>query len=151
MTYFYILMGKIIEDALGTLRIILVASGKKVLGAILQFIIALIWIALTSTVIIGLNSDPLKIVFFALGSLIGSYFGSVLEEKIALGYNLLIVKTNNHNMFDGFKKFKINIIKNDDGVLLITLPRKKIKTITSFIKSKDSKAFIALKSINIIH
>ena len=43
ITYFLIFMAKVIENTLGTLRLIIVANGKKVFGAILQGIIAIIW------------------------------------------------------------------------------------------------------------
>ena len=47
MVYLSIFIFKIIEDALATLRLIVVSNGKKVFGAILQFIVTLIWIILT--------------------------------------------------------------------------------------------------------
>ena len=72
----------IIEEALKTLRIIVIANGKKILGAILQFFVALIWIIVTGNVIMNIKNDPIKIFFYALGSLIGSYIGSFIEEKI---------------------------------------------------------------------
>ena len=43
VTYLLIFISKIIENALATLRLIVVANGKKILGAVLQFCIALVW------------------------------------------------------------------------------------------------------------
>lgn len=37
------------------------------------------------------SKDPLKIIVFALGSFAGSYLGSILEEKIALGYHMFTI------------------------------------------------------------
>lgn len=81
MVYLMILILKILENTLSTMRIIVIAKGKKKLGAFLNFIIALVWILVTGSVIKDVDKDPLKIFFFALGSLLGSYFGSILEEK----------------------------------------------------------------------
>ena len=80
--YSAIFIAKVIENALSTLRLIVVAKGKKVLGAILQFIIAFVWVITTGIVVTNVKDDPLKIVFFALGSLIGSYIGSVILVQI---------------------------------------------------------------------
>ena len=77
-----IFISKIIENALSTLRLIVVANGKKILGAILQGIVALVWIFVTGIVIIDVNKDPIKIIIFCVGSIVGSYLGSLLEQKI---------------------------------------------------------------------
>lgn len=79
--YIGIFISKIIENTLSTLRIILISKGKKKIGAILQGIVALVWILVTGIVIIDINKDIYKIVFFILGSSIGSYLGSTIEER----------------------------------------------------------------------
>ena len=90
LIYILIFISKIIENALSTLRLIVVANGKKKIGAILQGIIALVWIFVTGIVIIEVNKDPIKIIVFCIGSTVGSYLGSLLEEKIGIGTNMLI-------------------------------------------------------------
>lgn len=62
----------------------------KKLGAILQGIVALVWIFVTGVVIVDVGKDPIKVIFFCLGTIIGSYLGSLLEEKLAIGNNNLI-------------------------------------------------------------
>lgn len=89
--YILIFISKIVELSLGTLRLIVVAHGKKWLGAILQFAIALVWIIVTGAVVVDINKDPFKVIVFAIGSLIGSYVGSYIEEKMAMGDNLLFL------------------------------------------------------------
>ena len=76
LIYIFIFISKIIENALATLRFIVVANGKKLLGAFLNGIIALIWIFVTGIVIINVKEDPIKIIMFCLGSIVGSYLGS---------------------------------------------------------------------------
>ena len=148
ITYILIFLSKIIENALATLRLIVVASGKKILGAILQFCIALVWILVTGVVI---TKDPLKIVFFAFGSLVGSYIGSLIEEKLAMGYNLITCITdNNDNMLyktferKGYNISKIRGEKNNQekDILLITVSRKKKHHVLSIIKEFDKDATI---------
>lgn len=143
--YFGIFLFKIIEDALSTLRLIVVSNGKKVFGAILQFIVTIIWVILTGSVLINFMEDVYKIIAFSLGSLVGSYLGSFLEEKIALGTNGFIIK---------LKKSKTNYLKEilrsknisymdlNDEVSLITSPRKMNKNIVKCVKKIDSNAII---------
>ena len=81
MLYICIFISKIIENTLSTLRLILVSKGKKKIGALLQGLVASIWVLSTGIVIIDINKDIYKIIFFVLGSIIGSYLGSSIEEK----------------------------------------------------------------------
>ena len=143
---------KVIEDALSTLRIIIISNGKKVFGAILGFVIALIWIFVTGTVIVGLQENPLKIIAFALGSLVGSLTGSIIEEKIALGTNGFIINTcyeKINNIYNSLKKQKYNIIKINDYILYVTAQRKNVSTIISAIYKHDKNAYIITEKIKI--
>ena len=155
MIYFFIFIFKIIEDALATLRLIVVSNGKKGLGAILQFIITLIWIVLTGTVLMGLQKDLFKVLAFALGSLFGSYFGSFLEEKIALGMNLVLVELENKNAIKlknvlEQKKFSLVKIFNDkSSVLFIICKRRQMRIIITAIRGIDKNAIIISEKIKV--
>ena len=149
LIYIFIFISKIIENALATLRLIVVANGKKLLGAFLNGIIALIWIFVTGIVIINVKEDPIKIIMFCLGSIVGSYLGSLIEEKIAMGTNMLICVVN--TMYEDIVKEKLNdyqittICEKDKNlsILFITTKRKDIYKISKIIKNID-------KNVNII-
>lgn len=145
-TYFFIFISKITENALGTLRLILVANGKKILGAILQFLIALVWVYTTGAVLNNIKEDFFKVVVFAVGSFVGSYVGSIIEEKIALGSNLLIVISSLEaspkiikELRD--KEFTVNVLNNENkNIFMVVVPRKKREIIMKTIKKYDRKA-----------
>jgi len=150
--YFLIFITKIIENALGTLRLIVVASGKKWIGSILNGVIAIIWVIGTSMVLVDVTKDPLKIVFFCIGSILGSYLGSFMEEKLALGNNLLmsIVTYNLGELIAKElrkEKFAVtSLIGNGKDnlkmVLMVMTPRKKTQECVSIITSIDTSAMI---------
>lgn len=145
MIYLVIFVLKILENALGTLRLIIVSNGKKLEGAIISFILSVIWIISTSMVVI--NNDIYKVLVFAFGSLIGSYLGSILEEKIALGNNMLLIISQKINLI---KKTLTNLncsnyLVNDE-ILIIILPRKRKKEIIDKILNIDNKTKIISES-----
>lgn len=158
LIYMAIFGFKIIEDALATLRLIVVSNGKKKLGAILQFVVTLIWIILTGTVLMGLQKDIFKAIAFAFGSLFGSYLGSVLEEKMALGTNIFMVEIDNNKANELIEvlekeKFQISKIKsgNDENIILmITGARKQTKKVVSIIKKVDSEAIILSEKVKVV-
>lgn len=161
LLYITIFVSKIIENSLGTLRLIVVANGKKNLGAILQFIITLVWILVTGTVVKNITKDPLTILFFAFGSYIGSYSGSLIEEKLAMGTNLLMAIINNYsadiicnelqNKGVGITSFNGEGTFNKKKILLIFVNRKRQKEISHIIKTIDKKAMIISESAKALY
>ena len=148
LIYLAIFFSKIIENAVGTLRLIVVANGKKKLGAFLQGVVALVWIFGTGIVIVDINKDVFKIVIFVIGSIVGSYLGSIIEEKIALGSNMLICITK--EKFENLIKNELNNYQitticekdNNYSVLLIVLKRKEIGKISKILKKIDKEIII---------
>lgn len=155
LIYLAIFFSKIIENALGTLRIIVVANGKKKLGALLQGVVALVWIFGTAIVIIDVNKDILKIVMFVLGSIAGSYIGSFIEEKIAMGTNILmcvIKEIFEHDIKEILSSYQITTLceKNKNySILFIVIKRKETNKIIKYIKNIDKEAIIISEKIKI--
>lgn len=150
--YIIIFLSKVVENMLATLRIIVVANGKKLLGAILQGLVALVWVCITGVVVTNILENPFKIIAFALGSMVGSYLGGILEEKIAIGKKLLLIIINNNNEEKIVKKIRENNFAvtstigkgkdNNKAILFSMIPRKQIKNIIKIIKSIDTDALI---------
>ena len=156
MIYFFIFISKIIENMLATLRIIVVANGKKKIGAILNGIVSLVWIFVTGIVIINVNKDPFKIIMFCVGSIVGSYLGSLVEEKIALGTNMLlcvIKEIYEEEVKKKLKEYQITTICEKDknySILYITMKRKETKKISNIIKTIDKEAILISEKIKTI-
>lgn len=157
LIYFLIFISKIIENALSTLRLIIVANGKKILGAFLQGIVALVWIFVTGIVIIDVNKDPIKIIIFCVGSIVGSYLGSLLEQKIGMGTNMLLCvikgeyekeikeKLENHQIITLCEKDK------NYSILFIVMRRKETREISNIIKNIDNDAILISEKIKLVN
>lgn len=152
LIYFLIFFSKVIENALATLRLIVVSNGKKTLGAFLQLATSIVWILGTSVVIVDISKDPLKIVFFGLGTFMGSYIGSFIEEKIAFGNNMITIISSferGHKMIDTirFKGYIVTVLEgtgleNKKVVALIMIPRKKRGKLIRLVKKLDHDCMI---------
>lgn len=157
MIYLLIFISKIIENMLATLRLIVVANGKKKLGAILNGVVALVWIFVTSLVIINVNKDPIKIIIFCIGSIVGSYLGSLVEEKIAMGTNMLICIVNEmyeESVKEKLKDYQITTLCEKDksySILFIVMKRKETKKISKIIKDIDKNAILISEKIKTIN
>ena len=100
--------------------------------------------------VVNVNKDPLKIVFFCLGSLVGSYLGSIIEEKLALGSNMLTCITDKNNgMIDYIRKrgYALTCVEgkgkdSDKNVLFIMIKRKEMYKVVKMLKKKDKNSMI---------
>lgn len=157
--YLIILFCKILENTLATVRLIVVANGKKMLGSILNFIVSIIWVFTAGIVIVNINQDLLKIFFFCLGSGIGSYIGSCIENKLALGNNLFlcIIDKDDLSIIDKLRDIGYGITTvpgygkdNEKYVMLIYASRKhKIKLINDINSFTSNSMIISENASNI--
>jgi len=86
-----IFTAKIVEVSIGTLRGILIVKGYRTPGVLLSLVEIILWVFVASRVITGLADSPMKGIAYALGFSAGVYFGSLLEQKLAVGK--LLVQT----------------------------------------------------------
>lgn len=84
--YLFIFFGKLIEVALSSLRSQLIHKGERVLGAVIAVFEYTFWLVITASAITGFADDPIKMLVLILAFAAGNVMGSVLEEKLALGY-----------------------------------------------------------------
>ena len=155
--YLIILFLKILENALATLRLIILANNKKLLGAILNLLISLIWIFSASLVLINIDKDIFKIIAFAVGSFIGSYVGCLIEESLALGNNLIMCITSKEkeSMIKKLEALNYEVILiegkdtfDDKNILFVMTPRKSRKRLINTIKRIDKKASVIIENAN---
>jgi len=80
----FIFMLRITDVSLGTLRMIMITRGKRLLATTLGFVEATIWVVAVSQVLT--NLDTLwNVVSYSSGYAAGTLLGMWLEEKLALG------------------------------------------------------------------
>jgi Uncharacterized protein conserved in bacteria len=157
---FFIFLAKVIETALATFRIIIIASGRKIFGAILSGIISVVWIISTMMAVVDMKKYPLRVIFFAIGCFAGSYLGSIIEEKMAMGDMVLMIITD-----DNFgqkiceilkeKNFEVTFTKgngqdNTKNIVIAYIPRKERMRVTKIIRDIDNKAIIISENANLI-
>jgi len=85
MIYAAIFLAKLFEVAITTVRLVLTTRGNRIAASLLAAVEITIWLIVISTVLMGINEDPLRAVAFGLAFVIGIYLGIILEDKLALG------------------------------------------------------------------
>ncbi|MDD4802924.1 MAG: DUF5698 domain-containing protein [Syntrophomonas sp.] len=81
----FIFFARIIDVSLGTIRTILIIRGEKWPAAIIGFFEILVYTTALG-IVVGALDDPIKLGVFCLGFSMGVIVGSVIEDRLALGF-----------------------------------------------------------------
>ncbi|PKM52243.1 MAG: hypothetical protein CVV02_02435 [Firmicutes bacterium HGW-Firmicutes-7] len=159
--YFLILIVKIFEVTLATTRIVLITKGEKVKGAIIGFFEVIIWIALVSTVLDDITSDPIKILVYALGFAIGNYVGTSFEQMLGVGTVRVeaIVKQGDGDHLVSILRdsgFAVTVIEGEGmsdkrHVLIMHIKRKRTNEVVSLIKGLQENVVITINEVKPIY
>lgn len=79
-----VFFARILDVTLGTLRIIYVNKGKRLLAPILGFVEVFIWIVMVSQLVRGVSS-LVGYLAYAAGFAAGNYVGMLIEDRLAIG------------------------------------------------------------------
>jgi uncharacterized protein YebE (UPF0316 family) len=98
-----VFFARILDVTLGTLRIILLGKGKRLLPPLLGFVEVFIWIVVVSHLVQNVSNLP-GYLAYAAGFVTGTYVGTLIEKRLAIG--TLIVRV---------------IVSGDTGILVRSL------------------------------
>jgi len=86
-----ILLARVADVSLGTVRTISIVHGRTVVAFVLGFVEISIWLVVIASVIDKIASQPILGVFYALGFSTGNVVGIKLEKWLAFGFIVLKV------------------------------------------------------------
>lgn len=85
-----IFLSRVVDVSVGTLRIIFVSRGVRLLSAVLGFFEVLIWLLAITQIMKNLSS-PWHYVAYASGFAMGNFVGITVEQKLRMGMLMLRV------------------------------------------------------------
>ncbi|TAL58429.1 MAG: DUF2179 domain-containing protein [Bacteroidetes bacterium] len=150
-----IFASRIGDVTLGTLRHVLMARGHKSVAPLLGFFEVLIWIIIVSQIMKQANNFACYIAW-AGGFAMGNYIGLLIEEKIALGLQIiriishqdceeLITKLQSAN--HGTTVVDAQGAKGPVKIILTVVKRKNIDPIIHIIQKYNPDAFYSIEDI----
>jgi len=154
-----IIIARVMDVTLGTLRIIFVSRGNRMVAPILGFFEVLIWILAISQIMQNLN-NPMTYFAYALGFAIGNYLGIVAEDRLAIG--LLVVRIFVIKSEDDIKVKIINAgygvtsiqgkgSTGDVTILYSVIKRKNLEQFISIITGGNPKIFYSVETARDAH
>lgn len=152
-----VFLARTIDVSMGTVRIIMVVRGRRKVGSLIGFFEIMIWATAVSQVIPQLSIDRIHyLLAFAGGFATGNFLGSLIEEKIALGYALAYVvpKSRSIDLADEFRRAGFGVttilsvgIEGPKPLYTIAFRRKDMGQFLNIVKTYDKEAFCTITDI----
>lgn len=155
----FIFFARIADVTLGTLRIIFVSKGMKSIAPFFGFFEVLIWLLAISRIMENLDSW-ICYVAYAAGFASGNYIGMFLEEKLAIGHEMIRVITRadatalvNELRSQGYGVTSIEAqgAEGAVGIIYIIARRSMIQGILDLINQYNPRAFYTIESIKFVN
>jgi uncharacterized protein YebE (UPF0316 family) len=153
-----VFLARILDVSVGTLRIIFVSKGFKNYAALLGFFESLVWILAVSQVMKHMD-NWVTYAAFALGFSVGNYVGMLIEERIAIGNQIIRIITRHdatelvgYLRENGYGVTSVDAVGESGPVKLIftVAKRRKLETIIAIIKCYNPNAFYTIEDVRFV-
>lgn len=92
VTFWLIVLARVIDVSLDTIRTVSVVQGRRSFAAVLGFFEAVVYICAVAKVLLNMN-QPVYALAYGLGFATGTYLGMVIEQRLAFGQQLVFFLT----------------------------------------------------------
>jgi len=155
----FIFCARIVDVSIGTLRIILVSKGNKVIASILGFFEVSIWLLAISQVMQQGLSNPVSFIAYGLGFASGNFVGITLEEKLALGLQAIrLISTHTVDIMtmalrdEGYGATVITAQggKGEVYIVYCIVPRKQVNNVLRIAREIEPDIFISIQDVRLV-
>jgi uncharacterized protein YebE (UPF0316 family) len=150
-----IILARVLDVSIGTLKIILISKGYRSLSSILGFFESFIWIVVVSQIMKSLD-NYYYFAAYGAGFALGTYIGVSLERVISLGQVIIRVITRypgeelaQYLLDNNYSVTKVNGEGRYGSVniLFLVVLRKQIDEVVDIIKEFNPKAFYTIEDV----
>ena len=150
-----IFFSRVGDVSLGTLRHVFISKGFRKIVPVLGFFEVLIWIIVVGQIMKNLNNVACYLAY-AGGFASGTYVGLLIEERLALGLQVIRIITNQNcdNLLVGLKtgNHGVTIVDAQGAVgpvkmLFTIIKRKNVQQVVLLIHQHNPTAFFSIEDI----
>ena len=153
-----IVIARISDVSIGTLRIVMVSKGQKIIAPLLGFFEVVIWLITMSKVIQNIE-NWVAYLAYGLGFALGNYIGLILEEKLAVGVvrlqiitranaDQLILKLRENGY--GITYLEANGSEGKVAVIYSIIKRSNIQNVIDLIRLYNPQAFYSVADVRFV-
>lgn len=154
-----IFLARISDVTIGTIRIVMVAKGQKIIAPILGFFEVLIWLLAISKIIQNLDNWVCYVAYGA-GFATGNYIGMIIEEKLAVGIIQLqiITRVDAHKLIEKLKADGYGITHQEAhgaveevSIIYSIVKRTDLPHVVDIIRTYNPNAFYSIADVKFVN
>lgn len=155
LTPLLIFVARLIDVTIGTMRIIFLSRGHRVLAPMLGFFEILIWLLAIRQVFAEVN-NPAAFIAYAAGFAAGNYVGLRIEAKVALGMIAIRIITteDSRDLISRMNErdFGVTVVaargvSGEVQLIFTVVPRRRLEDAVQIIRELHPKAFISISDV----
>lgn len=131
-----------------TVRWIILVRGGRYLASFISFFELILYVVALGMVVRQLD-DPARVVVYALGYAVGSLAGSLVEERLAIGYSIFHIITHSPDLAPKLRELGLGVTawtgkgrEGDRHVLMVVAKRRWGPKLLRDLAELDPQAFV---------
>jgi uncharacterized protein YebE (UPF0316 family) len=150
-----IFFARVVDVSFGTLRIVYIAKGRRFIAPLLGFVEVLIWLLAIGQIIKNLNNVACYIAY-AGGFATGNFMGIWIENKLALGTQVLRIITSRDaiDLINNLKNkgYGVTLLDAEGSqgpvrMIFTIIKRKNLTEVIELIQTYNPKAFYSVEDV----
>ncbi len=155
-TFVLIVLARITDVTLDTLRTAAIVQGRRVFAAILGFFEAVIYVCAVAKVLLNMD-HPIYALAYGLGYGLGTFLGITIEQRLAFGLQVVSLFTRNGAelakglISAGYRVAKVqgHIRDGEASILYVEVPRKQTRKLISEAAAIDETCFCVVNDVRV--
>jgi|ERR1035438_1217725 uncharacterized protein YebE (UPF0316 family) len=155
-TFWLIVLARITDVSLDTIRTVSVIQGRRSFAAVLGFFEAVVYICAVAKVLLNMN-QPVYALAYGLGFAAGTYLGMVIEQRLAFGKQLVflltpkgpelaeVLRAGNYHVAE----VKGHIREGDRTILGVEIPRRDAQKLMRLASAIDERCDFIVHDIRL--
>jgi uncharacterized protein YebE (UPF0316 family) len=150
-----IVIARVVDVSIGTIRIVFVSRGHKIIAPVLGFFEVLVWLLAIGQIMRNL-SNFMCYIAYGTGFALGTYIGLLIEEKLALGVLLvrIITQKDAGELIDALKRENYGVTSvpafgttGRVDVIFTVIKRSAVDNVLRIINRFNPKAFYSIENV----
>ena len=155
-TFVLIVLARITDVTLDTLRTAAIVQGRRVFAAILGFFEAVIYVCAVAKVLLNLD-HPIYALAYGLGYGLGTFLGITIEQRLAFGLQVVSLFTRNGAelakslISTGYRAAEVrgHIRDGEVTILYVETPRKQVPKLIRDAATIDEECFCVVNDVRV--
>jgi uncharacterized protein YebE (UPF0316 family) len=148
-----IFLARVLNIAISTLRILMMARGRRLITGVLGFFEALLF-ALTISVVVQDLNNVWNLMGYSLGFAGGIVVGLAIEERLAMGFATVNVVSSNrgHDVAEAIREAGFGATETTGqgsegtvGLVRTVVPRRYVKQVSDIANRADAASFVTVE------